>query len=107
MNKTIILLSVLAISVLPFIAGCEEGCKTSGCKISASSDTSSLRQQLMMKDEEIARLKQENRKLEAKVDMSRTQLEQSANMMMDAFKQSQAENKRLLEELKTLKVSKK
>jgi len=99
MFKKVLILAVLASAV--FMSGCTETCCDQ--KSNVSSAQASTTRLIDLKDAQIAHLKQQIVKLEAKVEVSKEQFEQSANMMMDAFKQTVTENKKLKAELKGLK----
>ncbi len=104
--KNVLILTVAIIGIF-LITGCEECCKCDNTnnKVSCSQDAS-LKRLVELKDTQIAQLKKQVKTLEAKLEASQKQAEPSINMMMDAFKSVQAENKKLKEEIKKLRLNK-
>lgn len=89
-----------------FLSGCVEVNQTETLNTKLSEKDAVIAQkdaELSLKDTVIAQQKKEIEALKAKQDVSHKQLEQSANMMMDAFKQAMQENKQLKAELENMK----
>ncbi len=102
--KNVLVLTVAIIGIF-LITGCQECCSCDDNKVSCPQDAS-LKRLVELKDTEIAKLKKEVNTLEAKLEVGKKQSKQSANMMMDAFKQIKIENDKLKKEIEKLRLNK-